>query len=83
MMAAIEQDCCHGKRKEPQNKIATMIRDIDHKMISVHLSEEEAVRNGLAHDEGGHQVLDWSRLPAVRPEHEGVQPPVLFKTLYL
>jgi hypothetical protein len=44
------------------------------------LSEKEAVRDGLAHDECCHEVLHGSRLSAVRPEYERVQTPVLFTT---
>ncbi len=46
--------------------------------MAADLSEEEAVRDGLAHDECCHEVLHGSRLSAVRPEYERVQTSVLF-----
>ena len=40
------------------------------------LPELEAVGDGVAHHEGRHQVLDRPRLPAVRPEGEGLEAPL-------
>ena len=37
------------------------------------LPQEEAVGDGLAHHEGGHQVLHGTGLAAVRTEVEGVE----------
>ena len=37
------------------------------------LPQEEAVGDGLAHHEGGHQVLHGPGLAAVRTEVEGVE----------
>ena len=35
------------------------------------------MRDALGHHEAGHQVLDRARLPAVRPQHERVEPALL------
>ena len=37
------------------------------------------MRDGLAEDEGGDQVLDRARLATVRPEHEGVETPAVMR----
>ena len=37
------------------------------------LPQQEAVGDGLAHHEGGHEVLHGPRLAAVGPEVEGVE----------
>ena len=37
------------------------------------LPQQEAMRDGLAHHEGGHQVLDWTSLATVRTEVECVE----------
>ena len=45
--------------------------------LKVYLSEQKPVGDGFTHHEGGDQMLDGTRLAAVRSEHKRVQPSVL------
>ena len=56
-------------------KIVTItdLAEIEQILEDGNLPEQEAVRDGVTHEEGRHQVLDRPGLAAVRPEGEGVE----------
>ena len=51
----------------------TDLAEIEEILEDGNLPKEEAVADGVAHEEGRHQVLDRPSLPTVRPECEGVE----------
>ena len=51
----------------------TNLTEVEQILEDGHLPELEAVRDGVAHQEGGDEVLDGPGLTAVRPKLEGVE----------
>ena len=51
----------------------TYLAEVEEVLEDGHLPQLEAVGDGVAHDEGGHEVLDGPGLAAVGPEVEGVE----------
>ena len=55
------------------DNLNTYLAEVEEILENRHLPELEAVVDGVAHDEGGHQVLHGPSLAAVRSEVEGVE----------